>query len=105
MPIYARLRKTSTDQGATERGNREALAEGIQKSLRYSYQMLWIFECKGEQMTCEIRREGVGAGYEMVVTNADGSQRMERFEETADLIKRTLDLQGELLESGWRQPK
>jgi hypothetical protein len=30
---------------------------------------------------------------------------MERFGETNDLIKRTLDLQRELLESGWRQPK
>ena len=69
------------------------------------FEMLWIFERKGEQMRCEIRREGVGAGYEMIVTSPDGSQRMERFEETNDLIKRTLDLQRELLESGWRQPK
>ena len=72
---------------------------------RYSFQMLWIFERKGEQMRCEIRREGVGAGYEMIVTTSDGSQRMERFVETNDLIKRTLGLQRELLESGWRQPK
>ena len=51
-----------------------------------------------------IRREGVGpvTGYRHV---PDGSQRMERFGETNDLIKRTLDLQRELLESGWRQPK
>ena len=56
-------------------------------------------------MRCEIRREGVGSGYEMIVTAPDGSQRMERFVETNDLIKRTLDLQRELLESGWRQPK
>ena len=56
-------------------------------------------------MRCEIRREGVGAGFEMIVTTPDGSQRMERFVETNDLIKRTLDLQRELLESGWRQPK
>ena len=56
-------------------------------------------------MRCEIRREGVGAGYEMVVTNADGSQRMERFEEPDELIKRSMDFQRELLESGWRQPK
>ena len=41
----------------------------------------------------------------MIVTSPDGSQRMERFEETSDLIKRTLDLQRELLETGWRQPK
>ena len=67
--------------------------------------MLWIFERQGEQMSCEIRREGSGEGYELIVTNPDGSQRMERFEATADLIKRTLDFQRELMESGWRQPK
>ena len=67
--------------------------------------MLWIFERQGEQMTCEIRREGEGSGYEMVVTRADGSQRMERFDDTGELIKSTLDLQRELMETGWRQPK
>jgi hypothetical protein len=67
--------------------------------------MLWIFEREGEQMRCEIRREGVGAGYEMIVTNIDGSQLMERFEETSALIRRTLELQRELLETGWRHPK
>ena len=67
--------------------------------------MLWIFERKGEQMRCEIRRAGGGTGYEMIVTSPDGSQRMEKFEETGDLIKRTLDFQRDLLESGWRQPK
>lgn len=68
-------------------------------------EMLWIFERKGEQMRCEIRREGAGAGFEMIVTTPDGSQRMETFVETNGLIKRTLDLQRELLETGWRQPK
>jgi hypothetical protein len=67
--------------------------------------MLWIFERKGEKMRCEIRRDGAGSGFEMIVTTADGSQRMERFDETTGLIKRTLDLQSELLETGWRQPK
>ena len=67
--------------------------------------MLWIFERQGEQMRCEIRREGDGVGYEMLLTSPDGSQRMERFDDTSDLIKRTLDLQRDLLESGWRQPK
>ena len=68
-------------------------------------EMLWIFERKGEQMRCEIRRDGTGAGYEMLVTNPDGSQRMERFDETPALLKRTLEFQSELLETGWRQPK
>lgn len=66
--------------------------------------MLWIFERQGKHMRCEIRRDGNGAGYEMVVTHPDGSERMERFDDTTDLIKRTLDLQRELLETGWRQP-
>ena len=67
--------------------------------------MLWIFERKGEQMRCEIRRDGVGPGYEMIVTSADGSQRMQRFGETNDLIHKTLEFQRELMETGWRQPK
>jgi hypothetical protein len=67
--------------------------------------MIWIFERKQEQMRCEIRRDGVGPGYEMIVTSANGSQRMERFEETDGLIKRTLEFQRELMETGWRQPK
>jgi hypothetical protein len=67
--------------------------------------MLWIFERMGEQMSCEIRREGAGLGYEMVLTGPDGTQRMERFDDTSELIKASLDLQRELLETGWRQPR
>jgi len=68
-------------------------------------EMLWIFERRGEQMRCEIRRDDGGTGYEMIVTSADGSERMERFEENNELIQRTLEFQRELLETGWRQPK
>ena len=68
-------------------------------------QMLWVFERAGKRMRCEIRREGTGVGYEMIVTDPEGSQRMERFEDTTDLVKRTLELQRDLLENGWRQPK
>jgi len=62
--------------------------------------MLWIFERKGEQMRCEIRREGAGIGYEIIVTSPDGSQRMERFGETTDLIKRAAKI-----ETGAHNPK
>jgi len=66
--------------------------------------MIWIFERAHERLRCEIRRESAGPGFELVVTNPDGSQRMERFGETSALIKRSLDLQMELLEAGWRPP-
>jgi hypothetical protein len=66
--------------------------------------MMWVFERADQRLRCEIRREGSGAGYELIVTNPDGSQRMERFDETSALIKRSLDLQLELIEAGWRAP-
>ncbi len=66
--------------------------------------MIWVFERAREQLRCEIRRETAGQGFELIVTNPDGSQRMERFGETSALIKRSLDLQMELIEAGWRAP-
>ena len=67
--------------------------------------MLWTFQRDGQELLCEIRREGVGSGYELIVTSPDGSQRMERFEDTSALIKRTLDFQRDLIEEGWRSPR
>jgi hypothetical protein len=66
--------------------------------------MIWVFERAREQLRCEIRRETTGLGFELIVTNPDGSQRMERFGETSALIKRSLDLQMELIDAGWRAP-
>jgi hypothetical protein len=66
--------------------------------------MIWIFERTNERLRCEIRRDSAGSGYELIITNPDGSQRMERFEDTSTLIKRSLDLQIELIEAGWRPP-
>jgi len=66
--------------------------------------MIWIFERANERLRCEIRREGVGPGFELIITNPDGSQRMERFEDASALIKRSLDFQMELIDAGWRPP-
>lgn len=67
--------------------------------------MIWIFERASQRLRCEIRRDGAGSGFELIVTNPDGSERMERFEDTSALIKRSLDLQMELIEAGWRSPR
>ena len=66
--------------------------------------MLWIFQREQEQLRCEIRRGSEGPGFELIVTSPDGSQRMERFDDTNALIRRSFDLQRELIESGWRAP-
>ena len=67
--------------------------------------MLWIFERQDQRLRCEIRHESGGPGYELIITSPDGSERMERFDETAALIKRSLDLQRDLIEAGWRAPR
>ena len=66
--------------------------------------MIWIFERANERLRCEIRRETAGPGFELIITNPDGSQRMEQFDDTSALIKRSHDLQLELLAAGWRLP-
>jgi len=67
--------------------------------------MMWVFERQGEHIRCEIRRDDGGTGYEMIVTRPDGTEELRRFEETGELIKRSLELQRDLMETGWRQPK
>jgi hypothetical protein len=66
--------------------------------------MIWIFERGDERLRCEIHRESAGQGFELIITHPDGSHRMERFEDPSALIKRSLDLQMELIEAGWRPP-
>jgi hypothetical protein len=66
--------------------------------------MIWIFERANERLRCEIRRESAGPGFELIITNPDGSQWMEQFDNTSALIKRSLDLQMELIDAGWRPP-
>ncbi len=64
--------------------------------------MIWSFERKGQQLSCEIRRDDDGQYYEFVVTGADGSERTERFEEPSDVVARSVDVMRGLIEEGWR---
>lgn len=43
-----------------------------------------------------------GAGYELVVNDADGTVRIEPLENGTALIDRALDLRSELVADGWR---
>ncbi len=64
--------------------------------------MIWSFERSGQQMSCEIRRDADGQYYELVVKNADGSERTERYEEPAEVVTRSVDIMRGLIEEGWR---
>jgi hypothetical protein len=64
--------------------------------------MIWFFERGDDRLQYEIRREVDGPGYELVVTMPDGTERVERFEDTIAIVERALELQRELLVGGWQ---
>ena len=65
--------------------------------------MIWFFEKKGQFVRCDTRKAGDGY-YELVITDADGTERVERFEDSASLAKRQVSLEQSLAEEGWTGP-
>ena len=65
--------------------------------------MFWWFERNGRFMRCETRHVR-GDDYELVITGSDGSDRVERFANSADLTRRQEDLERDLLADGWTGP-
>jgi hypothetical protein len=65
--------------------------------------MIWFFERAGEFLRCETRKADDG-WYELVITEPDGTERVERFEESAALAKRQVELEQGLTADGWHGP-
>ena len=65
--------------------------------------MIWFFEKKGEYVRCETRKADDGV-YELVITDADGTERVERFEDSAELARRQVELERGYAEKGWTGP-
>ncbi len=66
-------------------------------------EMIWFFERRGEYVRCETRQTTDGA-YELVITQPDGSERVERFEDGATMAKRQVELEHGLAAEGWTGP-
>jgi hypothetical protein len=66
--------------------------------------MIWNFERQDQRLRCEIRRDVDGQSYEFVVTNPDGAEQTERFDDPSAVIARSVDYMRALIEEGWRSP-
>jgi hypothetical protein len=66
--------------------------------------MFWFFERKGEHLRCEIRSQIEGDRYDLIITKPDGSESVERFGNSKDLERRTLELEHCLVGAGWNGP-
>jgi hypothetical protein len=65
--------------------------------------MVWFYERHGNYIRCETRETPDGA-FELVQTNPDGTETVERFEESASLTRRQQELESHLTTDGWTGP-
>ena len=65
--------------------------------------MVWFFERQGTYIRCETRDANEG-GYELLVINADGTENVERFEDSASLTRRQRELDSHFTHDGWTGP-
>jgi hypothetical protein len=65
--------------------------------------MVWFFERHGIYIRCETR-DATAGGFELLVINPDGIERVERFEDSASLTRRQRELDSDLTHDGWTGP-
>jgi hypothetical protein len=63
--------------------------------------MIWSFERQGQRVQCEIRRDADEQHYEFVVTNADGGEETELYDDPSAVIARSVEYMRVLIEGGW----
>lgn len=66
--------------------------------------MVWFFERQDSRLRYEIRRAPDGPAFELVITHPDGREEIERFQDSAAVVRRSEYLQSALVEAGWRSP-
>ena len=65
--------------------------------------MFWWFERNGKFLRYEAR-PGSDGGFELCIVDVDGTERVERFEDSADLAKRQRQFEEQILQDGWTGP-
>jgi hypothetical protein len=72
--------------------------------LAFSCGVIWFYERKGEHLRCEIRQQVEGDRFALVVTLPDGTERVEHFDDSATLNRRSVELEQMLRTKGWNGP-
>jgi hypothetical protein len=65
--------------------------------------VFWWFERNGSYMRCEAVNAPDG-GYELRIHQPDGTERIERFRDSAELTDRQRAVEAELMADGWSGP-
>ena len=66
--------------------------------------MIWFYAKQGSHLRCEVRPTADGHRFDLVITDDNGSERVERFDDSASVTRRTLQLEAEWMRQGWDGP-
>lgn len=66
--------------------------------------MIWFYEREGSHLRCEVRQTIEGDRYQLVITHADGAERVETFADSRELTKRSRELENMWRTEGWDGP-
>jgi len=66
--------------------------------------MVWFYERQGAFMRCEARTADDGVGFELVVIQPDGTEHIEKFDDSGALARRQQELASSLAHDGWTGP-
>ena len=66
--------------------------------------VIWFYAKQGRHLRCEVRQLVDGDRFDLVITDADGTERVEHFEDSASVTRRSLQLEVEWFTDGWDGP-
>ncbi len=66
--------------------------------------MIWFYAKLGAHLRCEIRQQSAEDRFDLVITEPDGSERVESFVDAVLLRKRSRQLEEEWKAKGWDGP-
>jgi hypothetical protein len=66
--------------------------------------MIWFFERKGSHVRCEVRAQTEGDRCDLVITEPNGTERLESFTNSDDLNRRAQALGQAWEKEGWTGP-
>ena len=64
--------------------------------------MVWFYERHGTYIRCETRE--VADGFELLIIRPDGTESVERFDDSAKLSRRQQEIETTLTVDGWEGP-
>lgn len=66
--------------------------------------MVWFYERHGAYIRCETCDAPDGDGFDLLIVNPDGTERVEHFEDSHSLTRRQEELETVFVVDGWMGP-